>query len=294
VEVILKQFFSKETVQPALIAVVAAALIALGAAGSATAATPAPYFNGFETDTNGWTGANRVASGSNGVTSASGAYHAEAVGGPFTNWGGYTNEFPASGYTTEVDIYLDPASGAVNDTRFDWTSAISTPAGTHRRDFVFNGGYYDDATGPGAGEPRFVFSASTNSGRGSSFPKNPARDPIAITEAGWYTFQHHFYDDGTGVLAVDLTILDAGGAVVHTWTLSDPSDVIGVTVGGNRYGWFATNEFSFLAFDNSRLSVAVGPPTSADQCKQGGWEQFNTPRTFKNQGDCVSFAQNGK
>jgi len=289
----LKQFFSKATVRPGLIAVVAAALVALGAAGSAVAATPAPYFNGFETDTNGWTGANRVASGTNGVTSASGAFHAEAVGGPFTNWGGYTNEFPANGYTTAVDIYLDPASGTVNDTRFDWTSAISTPATTHRRDFVFNGGYYNDATGPGAG-PRFVFSASNNTGRGNSFPQNPARDPIAITAAGWYTFQHHFYNNGSGVLAVDLSILGPGGAPVHTWTLSDPSDVIGVEVGGNRYGWFATNEFSFLAFDNSRLSVAVGPPTSADQCKKGGWEQFNTPRTFKNQGDCVSFVQNGK
>ena len=70
----MKQFLSKETVWPGLIAVVAAALLALGAAGSAAAATPAPYFNGFETDTNGWTGANRVASGTNGVTSASGAF----------------------------------------------------------------------------------------------------------------------------------------------------------------------------------------------------------------------------
>ena len=291
----MKQSFSKETLWPGLIAVVAAALLALGAAGSAVAATPAPYFNGFETDTNGWTGANRVMSGTNGVTSASGAWHAEAVGSDtFTNWGGYTDQFPAGGYTTAVDIYLDPASVAANDTRFDWTSAINTPANTHRRDFVFNGGYYNDATGPGAGDSRFVFSASNNAGRANSFPKNPGRDPIAITDAGWYTFQHEFHDNGSGVLAVDLSILDAGGAVVHTWTLSDPSDVIGTTVGGNRYGWFAQNDFSFLAFDNSRLSVAVGPPTSADQCKKGGWEQFNTPRTFKNQGDCVSFVQNGK
>jgi hypothetical protein len=289
----LKQFFPKEAVRPGLIAVVAAALIALGAAGSAAAATPAPYFNGFETDTNGWTGANRVASGTNGVTSASGAWHAEAVGRPSTNWGGYTDEFPASGYTTELDIYLDPASGTINDTRFDWTSAINTPAGNHRRDFAFNGGYYDDADATGTGD-RFVFSASNNTGRGSSFPKNPARDPIAITTAGWYTFQHHFYDSGSDVLAVDLSILDAGGTPVGEWTLSDPSDVIDVTVGGNRYGWFATNEFPFLAFDNARLSVAVGPPTSKDQCKKGGWEQFNTPRTFKNQGDCVSFVQTGK
>ena len=158
---------------------------------------------------------------------------------------------------------------------------------------MFNGGYYNDAGGPGAG-PRFVFSASNTSGRANSFPKNPGRDPIAITAAGWYTFQHEFYDSGSGVLAVDLSILDAGGTVLKTWTLSDPSDVIGTTVGGNRYGWFPQNDFPFLAFDNARLSVAVGPPTSADQCKNGGWEQFNTPRTFKNQGDCVSFVQNGK
>jgi hypothetical protein len=32
----------------------------------------------------------------------------------------------------------------------------------------------------------------------------------------------------------------------------------------------------------------VGPPTSKDQCKKGGWQDFNNP-TFKNQGDCVSF-----
>jgi hypothetical protein len=289
----LKQFISNAPVRPGLIAVVAAALIALGAAGSAAAATPAPYFNGFETDTYDWTGANRVPSGSNGVTSASGAWHAEAVATPFTRWGGYTDEFPANGYTTAVDIYLDPASGTTNDRRFDWTSAINTPAATHRRDFVFNGGYYNDTTGPGAG-PRFVFSASTNAGRANSFPRNPGRDPIAIMDAGWYTFQHHFYDSGSGVLAVDLSILDAGGTPVGEWTLSDPSDVIDVTVGGNRYGWFAQNEFSFLAFDNARLDVAVGPPTSKDQCKKGGWEQFNTPRTFKNQGDCVSFVQTGK
>jgi hypothetical protein len=34
--------------------------------------------------------------------------------------------------------------------------------------------------------------------------------------------------------------------------------------------------------------LQVGPPTSKDQCKKGGWQSFNNP-TFKNQGDCVSF-----
>jgi hypothetical protein len=31
------------------------------------------------------------------------------------------------------------------------------------------------------------------------------------------------------------------------------------------------------------------PPTSKDQCKAGGWEQFG----FKNQGQCVAFVQSG-
>ena len=38
--------------------------------------------------------------------------------------------------------------------------------------------------------------------------------------------------------------------VLETWTLSDPSDIIGQTVGGNRYGWLVTNDFATLALDN--------------------------------------------
>src|SRR5262249_2605019 len=153
--------------------------------------------------------------------------------------------------TTSVDVYLDPtelaAATTANDSRFDYTVAINDAAGNHRRDFVFNAGYYDDA---GAG-PRFVISASNNAGRGSSFPQNPGRDPFAITPSGWYTFQHRFFDSGNGVLAVQLSIKDASGDTLHAWTLSDASDIIGSTVGGNRYGWFATQELPFLAIENS-------------------------------------------
>lgn len=39
--------------------------------------------------------------------------------------------------------------------------------------------------------------------------------------------------------------------------------------------------------------VLVGPPTSKDGCKNGGWETFNNP-TFKNQGDCVSYVQSNE
>jgi hypothetical protein len=102
-------------------------------------APPGPYFNGFEQNTAGWfnfSGAtiNRQPSFymngggyANGITSASGSYHARvgidpspdncASGGgpqpvnygPYTNWGGYSSIFPPGGYQTRVDIFLDVA-----------------------------------------------------------------------------------------------------------------------------------------------------------------------------------------
>jgi hypothetical protein len=257
---------------------VAAALI-LAAAGVAFAA----FFQSFETDTAGWFNAIRVPSLTRGVPSKTGAFHAEDGGGAFTRWGGYGKTFPPGGYTTTVDIYLDISPPYMtgnlmpypNDTRFDWTSAVSTPACAHRRDFVFNAGFYTDTDTTGTG-PRFVISASNNAGRGNSFPKNPGRMPYTINVEGWYTFEHRFRDNGFGVLAVDLTIKNAAGVPLMMWTLSDPSDVIGSTVGGNRYGWFATDEFPFLAFDTSALigyQDYCAPPASTPGAKvtAGGW-----------------------
>ena len=38
------------------------------------------------------------------------------------------------------------------------------------------------------------------------------------------------------------------------------------------------------------VTVAAALPTSTDQCKNGGWQNF---AGFKNQGDCVSFVATG-
>jgi hypothetical protein len=244
----------------------------------------AAYFQGFETDTAGWTGATRVMTGTHGVPSKTGAFHAEDVNGnglTYTFWGGESKTFPPGGYTTTVDIYLDISlpymngTGYANDTRFDWSSAIGTPQCDHRRDFVFNAGFYTDVDFTGAG-PRFVISASNNATRSGAFPKNPGRMPYTIYAEGWYTFEHRFRDNGFGVLAVDLTIKNATGVPLMTWTLSDPSDVIGATVGGNQYGWFVIDEFTFLAFDTSALigfqDFCTTPPSTAGaKVTGGGW-----------------------
>lgn len=241
------------------------ALVAMLALGVVAVLPPAQaraglvYNQGFETDTSGWYGpVSRVASGANGVASEAGNFHAQAAAGAYTDWGGYSSMFPTGGgYTTSLGIYLDLNQSA-NDIRFDWTSAINKTDGTHLRDFAFNGGFYNDSDATGTGA-RFVFSASNSAGRGSAYPKNPGRDPFAITTTGWYDFQQSFYDNA-GFLAVDLSIIDhATSTVLKTWTLTTTDAIAGV--GGNRYGWFAQNEFASLAVDNATLQTAPEPST---------------------------------
>jgi hypothetical protein len=262
-------------------------LIAAGVIVAAVTVTYAAFVQSFEFNTNGWFNLTRVSTGTHTVPSESGAWHAEDAGGAFTRWGGYSDVFPSGGYTTTVDVYLDISPpyidgsvlGYTNDTRFDWTSAVSTPTCLHRRDFAFNAGFYRDVDMTGAG-PRFVISASNNTGRANSFPKNPGRDPFTILVEGWYTFEHRFYaipPTTGGQLSVDLTIKDAAtGFPLHTWTLTPPGDIIGTTVGGNRYGWFPNDEFPFLAFDTSELIgfqdfCMVPPSTPGAKVTAGGW-----------------------
>src|ERR1019366_4570390 len=256
------------------------------------------YFQDFEVDTFDWTGVTRVASGTNDVTSAAGNWHAEAATvaapgttGDSTHFGGYESTFPAGGYTTSVDVYLNVEAGNANDTRFDWSSAINQADGSFLRDFVFNAGFYNDTDTTGTG-PRFVVSASNNATRSGAFPKNPERAPFSITTTGWYTFQHHFYNLN-GVLAVDLSISTLDGRPLHTWTLS-ASDLIS-SVGGHRYGWLVIQGSPVRAIDNVSL-LSVNQASSASACKQNGWQGLTRAdgSTFNNQGDCIQYVNTGR
>jgi hypothetical protein len=240
------------------------------------AATPSNFSEGFETDVASWSvfGPSftpvRVSSATSGITSSEGSFHAVLNPGAIgtttnaaTSFGAYTDTFPVGGYVTSLDIYLDPAAIATNDSRFNYIVASSNSAGAHLRDFAFVlGGYTDaDLTGPGAGSDRFIINGQNNSGRSSSFPKDPSKDPVAVTATGWYTFEHQFYDNG-GVLAVDLNLYDPSDVLVNSWTLSTPTDLIPTVVGGNRYGWVSGNELPLLAIDASSLTLAVPEPAS--------------------------------
>ncbi|MGE3468647.1 MAG: hypothetical protein AB7J13_17145, partial [Pyrinomonadaceae bacterium] len=206
---------------------------------SAKAAPTIQYSQGFEID-NDWGSPGptfddptRVASGTNGITSRTGGFHAEAVGGNFTRFGGYNSVFPANGYTTSIDIFLNTSGGYANDTRFDWSSAINDTTGTHRRDFIFHGGFYSDGGPYGSGD-RFVFTVSNNA---PGWPRDPSRGPVVVASSGWYTLKHTFLPGAGGRLVVKMELIDAANNPIGTWSLSDPTDIIGSTVGGNRYGW---------------------------------------------------------
>jgi hypothetical protein len=47
-------------------------------------------------------------------------------------------------------------------------------------------------------------------------------------------------------------------------------------------------------FSSCAPALHIGPPTNKDQCKNDGWKAFNTPHTFKNQGDCIKYVNTGK
>ncbi len=245
-------------------------------------AAQADTLQGFEANTGDWTLATQVASGTHGITSKTGGFHAEADNGSFEVGGSAYTFFDNTlanvppGFTTSVDIFLDLNTGASNDTRLDWDVALQKSGGAFLRDFIFNGGFYDDSDSTGTGA-RFVFTAGNNAGRANAFPKNPGNDPFAITTSGWYTFQHHFQDDN-GELRVDMSILDANGNVLNTWTLNS-GDSVGADCCSDYYGWFSTQEFDFLAFDNvgitqDSIPTQVPEPASMSLLAiglAGGW-----------------------
>lgn len=256
----------------------AVAVVAVLGAATAFAAPPTNWFQGFETDTNDWSaGVTRVASGTDGVTSAEGGWHATAGSGVFSRFGAYSDEFPSHGYVTEVDVYLDPSWPT--GTGFDYSVASSNAAGAHRRDFIFHVGVVN-----GVG---LVVNGSNN----ADFVTNPYKllnDNGGlyriVTEADWYTLQHAFRNDN-GVLAVDLNLLDADGALLWSATRTNAADLIPSEVGGNRYAWFTHIDVpSRIHIDNHELNVVMPKPGTKDDCKNGGFEAFG----FENQGQCVA------
>jgi hypothetical protein len=88
---------------------------------------------------------------------------------------------------------------------------------------------------------------------------------------------------------IDLTLFEletSPGQFYFSARCGDPDQTWNVTV-VNTYNDASTQSASSA----QTCEVTANLPTDADQCKKGGWQQFNPP--FKNQGDCVSFVATG-
>jgi hypothetical protein len=197
--------------------------------------------------------------------------------GPFTRFRPSTvadplvNTFPASGQlVTQLAIYLDVDADFDNDSRFDWDVNLNKkgpgPSPAFLRDYIFSVGFYNDASPPGANTNRFIVSASNNA---PGNPRNPGRNPIAISTSGWYIFQHRFYAGSCTVgpaencVFADLKIFstdnngDCGEQVTDAaWTLSSggigdslraEDDIL--DTGGVRIGWLYYSQLPELYVD---------------------------------------------
>src|SRR5690606_41851175 len=65
------------------------------------------------------------------------------------------------------------------------------------RDFVFN-------VSKDTSEDKLFVGGSNNSNNASIQENLESGNHYEVTSAGWYTLQHHFYEDVDGYLAVDL------------------------------------------------------------------------------------------
>ncbi|MDN4477183.1 S-layer homology domain-containing protein [Demequina sp. SYSU T00039] len=241
----------------------AAGLVAAGAPALATSAAPTALY-GFEDaasiaasddSTDGVIGVTRAMSGISGLDAASGCFYAIAAQNlddgdyayQFTRFGGYGDTFPAGGWTASADFYLDVdvATGGSLD-QFDWSVAANGSDGAHQRDYIFH------AQSAGAGS--WTIGASNNSGFVGVGASPLTGDTLTVTESGWYTFAHDFRDEA-GVLAVDMTVLDADGVELASWTRTSPADTIPDAVGANRYGWITVNGFEQLPIDNVLMNA---------------------------------------
>jgi len=242
---------------PLVVALVGAAVFAVS---QPVLASVAPVWNqGFEDSTAGWQDSSdgwygtitRVSSGTDGIVASQGDSFAIVEGdsnsGPFSRFDGYRNVWPGE-WTAEVDIYLDPTWDA--GTGFDYSVASTGTDGNHQRDYIF---HVTKDTSNGS-----LFVAASNNSNFAPREDLESVDHFVIPQAGWYTFQHVFRNQG-GVLAVDLKLLDEEETVLFTKTLSSPLDTISNTgeVGGNRYSWFTFINVDGLPIDEHQLLMDV-------------------------------------
>jgi hypothetical protein len=185
-----------------------------------------------------------------------------------------------------LSVVASPDRG--DGARMSWVQMADTPAGLQvnfydYRDNAPFGGAVGDVTGCDV-EDDFAFTPGAVLSRTvphririeMDFVAGPRNDVVRVyvdgvlshTGTSWEDYFR--YCEGNPTRTVDSILFRTGGTAAPA-------------TAGNGF-----------VIDNFSVATEVGPPTDKDQCKNDGWKSFNTPRKFKNQGDCVSYTTNGR
>lgn len=240
------------------------------------AAATLVFDQGFETDTAGWTagggfgGINRVGTGTNGVTSFEGGYHAvftQSDSGPYTFFDGSRDTYPGT-YSASAAIYLDTDWDA--GTGFDYSVASYDTSGDHLQDFIFHV-TMDTST-------RNLLVGGSNNTNFDPQENLESGNHFWVKNSGWYIFEHLFRNVG-GQLEVDLNLYNALGTLLFTETRIDPANQIPSVVGGNGYGWFTNIDINGgIAVDRTRLRIASVPEPGSLVLLLSGLAAFGVTR----------------
>jgi hypothetical protein len=239
-------------------------LMSVGAAGAATFS-----LQGFEVDTGDWNAAQsitRVASGTNGIASAGGGFHAELANkidgylpgfgnGGFSRFG-FSPTPPYEGdYFQSIDVYIDPAwaSPAMPGVPAFWLDmAGGAPAGNYGSEHNF----------------RFTATGSQVDVR----VDGQAAVLASITQAGWYTFMMTFEKgpNPLDLVITDMIVKDATQAVLGSTTVlgnSPGGPHFSQDLLGPRYVWLTVWQNGFggdvLRIDNAQSDLLTPVPEPA-------------------------------
>jgi TolB protein len=108
------------------------------------------------------------------------------------------------------------------------------------------------------------------------------------------------YTVGQTVLAAYVCLDEPGGSGLASCSgpVQDGMAIDTSSVGPRTFTVDSSDKAGNLTSVSHSYSVentpGTGPPTGPDQCKNGAWQQFDVPRKFKNQGDCIQFVLTGK
>ena len=217
------------------------------------------FAEGFEDGSAGWVdggdyGAVQVvASDPEGIVSFDGTSHAiftQTDSGPFTRFQGYTNTWTGA-WKTSTAVYLDTDWAAGEG--FEYSVAATGSDGGHQRDFVFS------VTKDTSTETLLV--GGSNNASAAPRENLETQNNYAVGATGWYVFEHRFYENADGNLAVAMNLYDASGNWLFTEVRESTQDAIDTEIGGNRYGWFSSIDVAGgIAVDQTILETTDTKP----------------------------------